>query len=64
MKKLKSLALCSVLLFSVSSNINATEVETVVNIAGASNYVFRGMTQTINDKAALSLEGGVSYNGF
>ncbi len=62
-KKLKSLALCSVLLFSVSSNINATEVETVVNIAGASNYVFRGMTQT-NDKAALSLEGGVSYNGF
>lgn len=63
MKRVRNLALSSVLLLSISSNINASEVETVVNIAGASNYVFRGMTQT-NDKAALSLEGIVSYNGF
>lgn len=63
MKKLKYLALCSAILLSVSSNVNASDLETVINVGGASNYVFRGMTQT-NDKSALSFESTVTYNGF
>ena len=32
MKKLKSLALCSAILLSVSSNVNASDLETVINV--------------------------------
>lgn len=63
MKKMKSIVVSSALLLSTISNINASDIDTVVNITGASNYLVRGMTQT-NDKAALFLEGTVLYNGF
>lgn len=63
MKKMKSIVVSSALLLSTISSLNANNVETVVNITGASNYLVRGITQT-NDKSALFLEGTVLYNGF
>ena len=48
---------------STISCVKANDIDTVVNITGASNYLVRGLTQT-NDKAALFLEGTVLYNGF
>lgn len=63
MKKIKSIAISSALIMSTISCVQANDIDTVVNITGASNYLVRGLTQT-NDKAALFLEGTVLYNGF
>ena len=63
MKKIKSIVISSALIMSTISSLKANEIDTVVNITGASNYLVRGLTQT-NDKAALFLEGTVLYNGF
>ena len=63
MKKIKSIVISSALIMSTISSLKANEIDTVVNITGASNYLVRGITQT-NDKAALFLEGTLLYNGF
>ena len=63
MKKIKSVIIGSALIMSTISCVKANDIDTVVNITGASNYLVRGLTQT-NDKAALFLEGTVLYNGF
>jgi uncharacterized protein (TIGR02001 family) len=63
MKKIKSMIISSALMMSTISCVKANELDTVVNITGASNYLVRGLTQT-NDKAALFLEGTVLYKGF
>jgi uncharacterized protein (TIGR02001 family) len=63
MKKIKSMIISSALIMSTISSVNANDIDTVVNITGASNYLVRGLTQT-NDKAALFLEGTVIYKGF
>lgn len=63
MKKIKSVLIGSALMMSTISCVKANELDTVVNITGASNYLVRGLTQT-NDKAAVFLEGIVLYKGF
>jgi uncharacterized protein (TIGR02001 family) len=63
MKKMKSIIISSALIISTISTVKANDIDTVVNITGATNYLVRGLTQT-NDKAALFLEGTVIYKGF
>lgn len=63
MKKIKSIVVSSALIMSTISSVKANDIDTVVNITAASNYIVRGMTQT-NDKAAIFLEGTVLYNDF
>ena len=63
MKSMKSMIISSALIMSTISCVKANELDTVVNITGASNYLVRGLTQT-NDKAAVFLEGTVLYKGF
>ena len=63
MEKIKSIVVSSALIMSTISSVKANDIDTVVNITAASNYIVRGMTQT-NDKAAIFLEGTVLYNGF
>lgn len=63
MKKLKNLALCSVLTMGTLTYSNANDIEVVSSLTATSNYISRGMTQS-NDKGAVFGEVTAIYGGF
>ncbi len=63
MKKLNSILLSSVLAVSLTTSVNANEIDVITSITATSNYISRGMTQS-NEKSAIFGEVTFLYGGF
>ena len=63
MKKLSLAALLALSTFISVSTIQASELEVSGNVGAASNYIWRGMTQT-KDKSSVNGGADLKYNGF
>ncbi len=63
MKKLSLVALLALGTLGSASTIQASELEISGNIGAASNYIWRGMTQT-QDKSSVNGGADLKYNGF
>jgi uncharacterized protein (TIGR02001 family) len=62
MKKLSLVAMFTLGILSPISTIQANELEVSGNIGAASNYIWRGMTQT-KDKSSVNGGADLKYNG-
>ncbi len=63
MKKLSLVAILALGALGSVSTIQANELEVSGNIGAASNYIWRGMTQT-KDKSSVNGGADLKYNGF